>query len=98
VHGERISFSVVELAADAVVPEHRHPNEQVGLLLEGSVTFRIGDESRELGRGGSWRILGDVPHAVTAGPDGAVVVEAFSPVREDWHALEHEDARPGRWP
>jgi quercetin dioxygenase-like cupin family protein len=98
VHGERMSFTVVELAPGSVVPEHRHPHEQVGLLLGGSLTFVVSEESRELGPGGTWRIPGDVPHSVTTGPDGAVVVEVFSPVREDWHGFEYEEARPGRWP
>ena len=98
VHGERVTLSVLELEADAVVPEHAHANEQVGLLLEGSIRFTIGGETRELGPGGTWRILGDVPHSVVVGTEGALIVEAFSPVRDDWHALETEAPRPGRWP
>jgi quercetin dioxygenase-like cupin family protein len=80
------------------VPEHAHENEQVGILIEGSVTFTIGDETRELERGATWRILGHVPHSVVVGPGGALIVEVFSPVREDWNALEREAPRPGRWP
>ena len=30
VQGERITFAIVELEPNAVVPEHRHPNEQQG--------------------------------------------------------------------
>ena len=98
VHGERVSLSLLELDAGAVVPEHAHANEQVGILLEGSVTFTIGDETRELGPGATWRILAHVPHSVVVGPEGAVIVEVFSPVRDDWHALERQEPRPTRWP
>ena len=98
VHGDRVSFSVLELDADAVVPAHAHANEQVGLLLEGSVTFTIGGETRELGPGATWRILAHVPHSVVVGAEGALIVEVFSPVRDDWHAIEPEEPRPGRWP
>jgi quercetin dioxygenase-like cupin family protein len=98
VHSERVSFSLLELEAGAVVPEHAHENEQVGLLLEGSVTFTIGDETRELGPGATWRILAHVPHSVDVGPDGALIVEVFSPARDDWHALEQQPPVPGRWP
>jgi quercetin dioxygenase-like cupin family protein len=98
VHGERVSFSLLELDAGAVVPEHAHANEQVGLLLEGSVTFTIGNETRDVGPGGTWRILADVPHSVVVGPEGALIVEVFSPVRDDWHAIESQAPRPGRWP
>ena len=98
VHGERVTLSVVELAPDAVVPEHSHANEQVGLLLEGTLRFRVGEETRELGPGGTWRIPGEVPHEVSAGPDGAVAVEVFSPVRDDWSAIPEEELRTPLWP
>lgn len=84
VEGERLTVAVVELAPDAIVPEHRHPNEQCGLVIEGEVRFRIGDEERLLGPGGTWRILGDTPHEVAAGPEGAVVIDTFAPRRDDW--------------
>ena len=84
VQGEKLTLAVVELAPDAIVPEHRHPNEQCGLVIEGEVTFRIDDEERVLGPGGTWRILSDVPHSVVTGPGGAVVVDVFAPARDDW--------------
>ena len=98
VNGERISMAVVELAPGGLVPEHHHQNEQLGLVLEGEVGFRIGDEERTLGPGGTWRILADVPHQVRAGADGAVVVDIFTPVREDWSALAPGPVSPPRWP
>ena len=98
VHGERLTLSLVELAPDSLVPEHSHPNEQLGILLQGAVTFRVGDETRELAPGATWRILGGVPHELTTGPDGAVVVEAFSPPRDEWHALEQQEPRTPIWP
>lgn len=84
VQGEKLTLAVVELAPDAVVPEHRHPNEQCGLVIEGEVTFRVGDEERALGPGGTWRIVADMPHSVITGPGGAVVIDVFAPAREDW--------------
>jgi quercetin dioxygenase-like cupin family protein len=84
VQGDRLTLAVVELSANSVVPEHRHANEQCGLVIEGEVTFRVGDEERVLGPGGTWRILGDTPHSVVTGPGGAVVVDVFAPARDDW--------------
>lgn len=98
VQGERISLAVVELEPNGLVPEHRHPNEQLGIVLEGSVTFRIDEEARRLRPGGTWRITSDVPHEVRAGTRGAVVIDVFTPVRSDWEALQPEPARPLRWP
>ena len=98
VQGERISLAVVELEPNGVVPEHQHPNEQLGIVLEGSVTFRIDHETRRLAPGGTWRITGDVPHEVRAGARGAVVVDVFTPVRADWETIAPEASRPPRWP
>jgi unsaturated pyranuronate lyase len=98
VEGERVSFAVVELEPNSLVPEHHHDNEQVGVLLSGSLTFRIGDETREVRRGGTWSIPADVPHQVQAGPDGAVAAEVFAPRREDWEAAERLAPCPPRWP
>ena len=98
VQGERVTLAVVELEPDGLVPEHRHLNEQLGIVIEGSVTFRIDEETKRLGPGGTWRILGEVPHEVKAGGRGAVVVEVFSPIRDDWASIEDDPARPPRWP
>lgn len=98
IQSERITLAVVELEPDGLVPEHRHHNEQLGVVIEGSVTFRIDQEAKRLGPGGTWRILGDVPHEVKAGTRGAIVIEVFSPARDDWGSIEDDPARPPRWP
>ena len=98
VEGDRITLAIVELDPDAVVPEHRHPHEQNGMVISGRMTFRVGSEERVLGPGGTWRILGDVPHTATAGPEGAVVIDVFSPIREDWAALSVLESAEPRWP
>lgn len=99
IEGDRITLALVELAPNAVVPGHRHEAEQLGMVVEGSVMFTVGDERRELGPGGTWRIPSDTPHQVTTGPDGATVIDIFAPPRSDWDALPSLPARPAvRWP
>lgn len=97
VHGERVTLGVIELDPGSVVPEHSHENEQLGVVLSGSLVFRVGDETRELGPGGTWRIPANTPHEVRTGPDGAAVIDVFAPTREDWKPLEHRERAP-RWP
>ena len=41
-----MTFAVVELDPHAVGVAHQHPNEQIGLVLRGTMTFTIGDETR----------------------------------------------------
>jgi quercetin dioxygenase-like cupin family protein len=98
VDGDRATLGVVELDADALVPEHRHDHEQLGMVIQGTLEFRVGDETRQLGPGGTWRIPSNVPHEVKAGPDGAVVLDVFAPVRQDWGGIEADAPRPPRWP
>jgi quercetin dioxygenase-like cupin family protein len=98
IHGERLSFSVVELDANGVVPEHSHEQEQLGMVLTGSLSFRIGEETQDLGPGATWSIPSKTPHEVRVGPDGAVVIDVFAPTRDDWREAPQVDGRAPRWP
>jgi quercetin dioxygenase-like cupin family protein len=98
VEGERVSLAVVELEPSSVVPEHSHENEQLGIVISGTVRFRVGDETRELGPGGTWRIPSNTPHEVHTGPEGAVVLDVFAPVRHDWRDLDVLEPQAPAWP
>jgi len=98
VHGERLTLAVVEVEPGADLPDHQHDNEQFGIVIEGSAVFRVGDETRTLGRGGIWRIPSGSPHAVIGGEAGAVVIDVFSPARADWRTHARLESRPARWP
>ncbi len=97
IEGERLTLAVVELGPDALVPEHRHESEQLGICIEGSITFTIDGETRELGPGGTWRILSNRPHVARAGPQGAIVIDVFAPTRSDW-AFALLEPRSPVWP
>jgi len=97
-HGERVTLAVIELEPDCTLPEHSHSNEQVGVLVSGTLELRVGDETRELRPGTMWRIHADVPHEARTGPEGAVVVEVWSPPRSDWQELAPEEPRAPGWP
>ncbi len=94
VAGDEATLAWIELDPNTVVPEHRHPNEQTGILLRGSLTFTVGDETKDLAPGAAWVIPGDVPHTVAAGPEGATLAELFTPPRADWAGLERLPAAP----
>ena len=81
---EKMMLSVVELEPGAVVEEHAHPHEQVGMLLAGRVSFTIGGETRTLQPGDLWRIPGGVRHKVVVLDGPAKALDIFMPVREDY--------------
>jgi quercetin dioxygenase-like cupin family protein len=98
VHGERLTMAVVELAPGAHAREHRHDHEQLGVVLVGLITFRIGDERQELSPGATYVIPSNVLHEATAGPEGCVVIDIFAPVREEWKGIEPLEPAEPRWP
>ena len=97
-HGEQLTMALVDLEPNVAVPEHRHPNEQLGFVVEGTITMTVGGESRELRRGETYVIASNLPHAALAGAEGATVVDVFTPPRADWERLERLEASQGGWP
>ena len=82
--GDKLMLSLVEFAPHAVVPEHSHPHEQMGLLLEGELEFTIGGERHLVKPGQMWRIPGGIPHSAVAGRDPVRALDVFHPVRDDY--------------
>lgn len=99
ISGERVTLAVVELDPGTPMPEHRHPNEQVGVVVRGEFTFTVGGETRLRKPGDMWVIPPGVPHAVVrAGEEGCTIVETFSPPRDDWAEKPRQEPSTDRWP
>jgi len=80
--GEQAMFSVVRFEPGCEGSIHSHPEEQWGVLLEGSGT-RIQDGVEvPVDHGDFWRTPGSVEHGFRAGPEGAKVLDIFAPPRE----------------
>ncbi|MEO1723921.1 MAG: cupin domain-containing protein [Pseudomonadota bacterium] len=80
--GEQAMLSVVSFEPLSEGSIHSHPEEQWGVLLEGSGT-RIQDGMEvAVGKGDFWRTPGHVEHGFRAGPEGARVLDIFAPPRE----------------
>jgi unsaturated pyranuronate lyase len=82
--GEQAMLSVVTFAPNAEGVLHHHPEEQWGVLLEGSAVRIQGGEEIPVKVGDFWRTPGNVPHTMRAGPDGARVLDIFSPPRAEY--------------
>jgi quercetin dioxygenase-like cupin family protein len=81
---DRMMLSLVDLAPRAVVEEHAHPHEQVGMVISGRAVFVIGGEEKTLGPGDMYRIPGDVRHKVRALEEPVQALDIFTPVREEY--------------
>lgn len=82
--GEKMLIAMVDLEAQAVIPEHSHPHEQLGIVIKGELEFTIGGQVKLLRTGDVYTIPGNVLHSVRVGITPARVVDIFSPVREEY--------------
>jgi quercetin dioxygenase-like cupin family protein len=89
IHTPGLTIARLQIQKGAVVPEHHHVHEQVATVEHGELQFWFGDKEVILRDGQSVAIPSNVPHKVVALQD-TVVVDVFSPSREDW--LRGDDA------
>ena len=82
--GEKLMLSYADLEPHAVVEEHSHPHEQLGMLLAGRAIFYIGDEQKTLQPGDVWRIPGNIRHRVVALEEPVKAIDIFYPIREEY--------------
>ncbi|MCS7042195.1 MAG: cupin domain-containing protein [Bryobacteraceae bacterium] len=83
VHTGRLTIARLELKAGCQVPAHQHENEQVSLVLSGRLRFLLEDGQFDVGPGQGMRLAPNQRHAVEALED-SIVIDLFSPPREDW--------------
>lgn len=82
--GEHAMLSIVSIGPNAEGVLHSHPEEQWGVLLEGSAIRVQGGEEIAVKKGDFWRTPGGIPHTMRAGADGARVLDIFSPPRAEY--------------
>ena len=88
--GKNMMLSYLEMDEGAEIPRHSHPHEQGGILIKGKLEFTIGEETRIVEAGAMFLIPGGVAHKVIALEGPAVVLDCFSPVREDYAELANK--------
>lgn len=84
--GGAMMMNWVRIEPGAGVPTHAHPHEQIGLVLEGTIEMTINGETRTLSPGHAYTIPGHLPHAAVGGPNGCLVIDVFSPPREEYRS------------
>ena len=82
--GEKMLLSLLEFDPNSEVPNHTHPHEQGGMILEGELEMNIGGDARLLKPGDTYIIPGGIEHGGKSGSAPARVLDIFSPVREEF--------------
>jgi quercetin dioxygenase-like cupin family protein len=82
--GDKAMLNVIEFGPGATVAAHSHPHEQLGIVLRGMQALVVDGVARELGPMEGYVLPGNVVHSAYCGPEGATVIDVFSPVREEY--------------
>jgi len=69
----------------SIFPLHSHPHAQFGYFLEGGGEFKVGDSLWKMKKGDSYYIPPGMPHELKTDSGRCVVVDFFTPERQDYH-------------
>jgi quercetin dioxygenase-like cupin family protein len=82
--GEGAMLNLIRFEPGAEVPLHSHEHEQLGIVLDGMQALVVDGVAHELGPLEGYVLPGGVEHSAYCGSEGALVLDVFRPVREDY--------------
>jgi quercetin dioxygenase-like cupin family protein len=75
-HSDHMTFAYYDIAAEADVHAHSHPNEEVWHVVAGALELTLGEETRVVRAGEAAIVPAGEPHSVRAiEPTHAIVVD-----------------------
>ena len=84
VYGERLMVCRLRLAPHVVTAVHSHPHEQITMVERGRVRFTVDGAERLVAAGDVLHFPPNVPHGATMLDEEVVLIDVFSPIREDF--------------
>ena len=91
--GEKMMICRLRFAPHIVTPAHDHPHEQMTLVERGRVLFTVGGEERIAKAGDVLHFPPNSWHGATMLDEEVILIDIFSPVREDFIASMNGDGR-----
>jgi quercetin dioxygenase-like cupin family protein len=91
--GDGAMLNVIEFEPGATVPLHSHPHEQLGLVLRGMQALVVDGEPHELGPMEGYVLPGGGGPTAACRPPGALVLDVFRPVRDDYRERWEREAQ-----
>ena len=89
-----LSWSLVGVGVGA--PLHFHKAEELIVVLEGSLTFRVGEEVYLAGPDHTVIIPANTPHSFTNPGPGVVKIMAFFPIKDPFKGTTYLEGEPPR--
>lgn len=84
VWGDRLMVCRLRFAPRVMTAVHAHPHEQITIVERGRVRFTVGGVERESSAGDVLHFPAHVAHGATMLDDEVVLIDIFSPIREDF--------------
>jgi quercetin dioxygenase-like cupin family protein len=81
---EEVMLTFFVFQPGSIVPDHRHPNEQITVVTRGAMQFTLAGETRILRKGDGVRIPPNVPHSALVLDEVTEAYDAWSPPRDDY--------------
>ncbi len=82
--GQSLMACRLRFAPGVGTPVHRHPHEQMTLVLQGRVRFTIEGTERIAVAGDALHFPSNVEHGATMLDEEVVLVDLFTPIRQDF--------------
>jgi len=82
--GQNLMICRFRFAPLLVTPEHRHPHEQMSLVVSGRVRFFVEGQERIAEPGDVLHFPSNCLHGATMMDEEVVLIDVFTPIREDF--------------
>jgi quercetin dioxygenase-like cupin family protein len=89
--GDKLMICRLRFAPQIVTPAHEHPHEQMTIVEKGRVLFTLGEEERIAEAGDVLHFPPNSWHGATMLDEEVILIDIFSPVREDFLAPTQSD-------
>jgi quercetin dioxygenase-like cupin family protein len=82
--GQNLMICRFRFAPFLETPQHRHPHEQMSIVMSGRVRFFVEGEERICSPGDVLQFPSNCLHGATMMDEEVVLIDVFSPLREDF--------------
>jgi quercetin dioxygenase-like cupin family protein len=86
IHGDRMMICRLTIAPGTVTHAHQHVHEQMTIVEKGRVRFVLGAGEQVFGPGDVLLLPSGIWHGATMLDEEVVLIDIFSPIREDFLA------------
>lgn len=87
IYGNNLMLSFVYMKPHSVASLHAHPEEQMGLVLDGEYEFELNGVRKMIGSGDVYIVPPNVPHAAYTYEKPCVALDIFAPPRTGYQEM-----------